>query len=366
MAGLRVPVTRFPPKILLSIFNLVHATPNEHAGENLMKKIKAASVQFNHRANDKDYNLEKVREFVDSAARQNADLLIFPEMCLTGYWHVRNLSRPEIESLAEPVPSGPSTGHLLSLAEKHNLTIGAGLIEHSEEGDLYNTYVVAMPDGNIAFHRKLHCFVSEHMSSGNEYTVFDIPQGARVAVLICYDNNIVENVRISALQGAEILLAPHQTGGCTTPSPRCMGRIDPLLWETREENPEAIEAEFRGPKGREWLMHWLPSRAHDNGLFLLFSNGVGLDDDEVRTGNAMIIDPYGDILVETWKARDEMVVADLDPGILDRCTGQRWMKSRRPDLYGALSELTGREEETRKTRFAFEKNPSKPGPSNDD
>ena len=236
------------------------------------------------------------------------------------------------------------------------MTIGAGLIESTDGGDLYNTYVVAMANGRIAYHRKLHCFISEHMFSGNEYTVFDTPQGAKVGILICYDNNIVENVRITALKGAEILLAPHQTGGCDSPSPRCMGKIDPNLWKTREDNPDAIESEFRGPKGRGWLMHWLPARAHDNGIFLIFSNGVGLDDDEVRTGNSMIIDPYGDILVETWKAQDEMVVADLDPSMLHKCTGQRWITSRRPDLYGPLTEFTGREEDTRKLRFSFDKN----------
>lgn len=63
-------------------------------------------------------------------------------------------------------------------------------------------------------------------------------------------------------------------------------------------------------------MRWLPARAHDNGLFLIYSNGVGIDDDEVRTGNAMILDPYGDILVETWKAEDAMVVADLKAHLL--------------------------------------------------
>jgi hypothetical protein len=51
------------------------------------------------------------------------------------------------------------------------------------------------------------------------------------------------------------------------------------------ENPAAAQAELCGPKGRGWLMRWLPSRAHDNGMFLLFSNGIGLDDDEIRTGN---------------------------------------------------------------------------------
>ena len=320
-----------------------------------MKRIRAAAVQFNHAAGDKAFNFNRIRSFVDEASTAKVDLLAFPEMCITGYWHVRKLSRPEIESLAEPVPSGTSTQELLRLSSKHNMTIGAGLIEITESGTLCNTYVVAMPDGRVAFHRKLHCFISEHMACGDEYTVFDIPRGAQVGVLICYDCNIGENVRIMALKGAEILLAPHQTGGCDTPSPRCMGKIDPELWHNRDKNPEAIEAEFRGPKGREWLMHWLPARAHDNGLFLIFSNGVGIDDDEVRTGNAMILDPYGDILTETWRARDDMVVADLDPGLLDMCTGHRWIKTRRPSLYGLLTELTGQEEDTRKVRFARKK-----------
>ncbi len=317
-----------------------------------MKTIRAASVQFNHSMGDKSINWERMSRFVEGAAKQGVDLLVFPEMCITGYWHVRKLSREDIELLAEPVPDGPSTKQLLDLSLQNNMTIGAGLIEQADDGALYNTYIVAMPDGNMSFHRKLHCFISEHMSSGNSYTVFDIPQGARVGLLICYDNNIIENVRATALAGAEILLAPHQTGGCHTPSPRCMGRIDPKLWENRDADPQAIEAEFRGPKGREWLMHWLPSRAHDNGMFVLYSNGVGIDDDEVRTGNAMILDPYGDILVETWKARDEMVMADLDRSMLDMCTGQRWIRSRRPDLYKPLTIPTGRETDIRKVRFS--------------
>ena len=316
-----------------------------------MKDIRSASVQFNHVAGDKNLNMGKIRAFSAEAHARHVDLLVFPEMCITGYWHVRKLSRKEVESLAEPVPSGPSTQELLSLSSRYAMTIGAGLIELANDGTLYNTYVVAMPDGNVMHHRKLHCFISEHMASGNEYTVFDIPQGARVGVLICYDNNIGENVRITALKGAEILLAPHQTGGCDSPSPRCMGTIDVQLWKNKERDPDSIEAEFRGPKGRDWLMHWLPARAHDNGMFLIYSNGVGIDDDEVRTGNAMILDPYGDILVETWKARDEMVVADLKADLLDMCTGQRWIRSRRPNLYQPLIVSTGKEEDTRKVRF---------------
>ncbi len=320
-----------------------------------MQNIRVASVQFNHTPNNKEINLNTIRAFVQQAAEAQVELIAFPEMCITGYWHVRKLSQHEIEALAEPVPSGSSTQQLVQLSAEHNMTIGAGLIERAEGGTLYNTYVVALPNGRTVRHRKLHCFISEHMSSGSEYTVFDIPQKCRVGVLTCYDNNIGENVRITALKGAEILLAPHQTGGCNTPSPHCMGPIDLNLWENRCEHPDAIEAEFRGPKGRAWLLRWLPARAHDNGIFLLFSNGVGIDDDEVRTGNAMILDPYGEIIAETWKAADELVVADLDAGLLDMCTGRRWMTTRRPELYGPLTVSTGTEQDTRIVRFARKK-----------
>jgi predicted amidohydrolase len=172
-----------------------------------------------------------------------------------------------------------------------------------------------------------------------------------VGVLICYDNNINENGRITSLMGADIIIAPHQTGGCRTKNINLMGIIDRKLWDDRKENPQAIEREFTGEKGRGWLMRWLPSRAHDNGVFLIFSNGVGVDDDEIRTGNAMIIDPYGRILVETVKADDDMVVTDLDLSLLERATGREWIAARRPELYGLLTKRTGLERDTRELKF---------------
>jgi predicted amidohydrolase len=320
----------------------------------MTKKIRAASVQFNHAPGDKAANLEKIRGFVGRAAERGVELIAFPEMCVTGYWHVRNLAREAVEELAEPVPSGATTAELLSLSARYGMTIGAGLVERAEDGSLYNSYVVAMPDGRAARHRKLHAFEGPHMSSGDSYTVFDTPQGWRVGVLICYDNNLVENARVTALMGAEILLAPHQTGGCRSRSPRAMGAIDPALWERRREDPAAVEAEFRGPKGRGWLMRWLPARAHDNGMFLVFSNGVGVDDDEVRTGNAMILDPYGEVMAETGRADDDMVVADLDAEVIPTSSGRRWLTARRPELYEPLTVPTGRERDTRSVRFGLE------------
>ncbi|NOI27559.1 nitrilase family protein [Vibrio coralliilyticus] len=316
-----------------------------------MKKLKVASVQFNHHAGDKAYNLSTIKKFVYEAQTQGVELITFPEMCISGYWHLNTQERHEIEAQAEAVPNGPSSQALLALSQETGITIGAGLIEIDADGNLYNTFVLAMSDGQITKHRKLHTFVSQYMSSGNEYTVVDTPHGWRVGILICWDNNLVENVRITALKGADLLLAPHQTGGCHSRSPNAMGLIDPQLWHNRDSNPQAIKSEMQGRKGREWLMRWLPARAHDNGLFLIFSNGVGVDVDEVRTGNAMILNPYGEIITETDSVEDDMVIAELDPTELEMCTGRRWIRGRRPDLYTDLTQPLGHELDPYHARF---------------
>jgi predicted amidohydrolase len=316
------------------------------------RTIRVASVQMESLPGDKEANFRKVESFVEMAARQGATLVIFPECCLSGYWFMRNLSPEQLAVLAEPVPDGPSVTRLRALAAASGITIGAGLVEAAPDGGFFNCYVVAMPDGRWVRHRKLHAFEHPLMRSGAEYTVFDLPVGFRAGVLICYDCNIVENVRLTALQGAEILIAPHQTGAVRSRNPHLMGLIDRRVWDERHSNPAAIEAEFRSDKGRGWLMRWLPSRAHDNGIFLIFSNGVGVDDDEIRTGNAMILDPYGRILAETWKAADEMVIADLDAGLLADSTGRSWIQARRPDLYQPLTVPTGMERDTRDLKFA--------------
>ena len=317
-----------------------------------MRNIRVAAGQFEHVAGDKAANFGKMRAFTEQAAAQGVEILAFPEGCITGYWFLRKLSREELEALAEPVPEGASAQELLALAAAHGMTIGAGLVERDPEGRLHNTYVVAMPDGQVKWHRKIHAFESEWIIPGDQYTVFDTPHGCRVGVLICYDCNIIENARITALMGAEILLAPHQTGGVDTKNPHLMGLVDRALWDNRAADPAAIEAELAGPKGRGWLLRWLPSRAHDNGMFLVFANGVGVDDDEIRTGNSMILDCYGRTLSETGRAGDDMVVADLDASLLDRATGRRWIKSRRPELYTPLTLPTGLEQDTRSLKMA--------------
>ena len=163
--------------------------------------IKVAAVQFEHENGNKDANLQKIASFVRDAYKENVDIIAFPEGCVTGYWFWRNLSEDELLTLAEPVFSGPSSAFLMGLSKEFGMTIGAGLLENYG-GKLYNTYVVAMPDGVFKKHRKIHAFENDHINAGNNLTVFDTPHGCRVGVLTCYDNNIVENVRMTALLGA--------------------------------------------------------------------------------------------------------------------------------------------------------------------
>jgi predicted amidohydrolase len=313
--------------------------------------LRVAAVQMESVAGDKDANLIIMERFVAHAAMQGVQVIVFPECCITGYWFLRNLTSQQLDDLAEPVIGGESVQRLAALARQYNISIGAGLVERSVPHGYYNSYVVALPNGTLHCHRKLHAFEHPLIQSGTEYTVFDTPYGWRIGVLICYDNNVIENGRIAALLGADIILAPHQTGGCRTRNPHLMGAIDRQLWDNRHGAPSAIEQEFRGEKGRGWLLRWLPSRAHDNGVFIVFANGVGVDDDEIRTGNAMILDPYGRILTETWAAADTMVMADLDGALLEQATGRSWIAARRPELYALLATRTGLERDTRDLKF---------------
>src|ERR1051325_3361338 len=120
--------------------------------------LRAAAVQFESVAGDKEANFRKIEAFVERAAGQGVELVIFPECCITGYWFIRNLSVEQLRKLAEPIPNGPSTRRLVELARRHRITMGAGLIEAGGNDVFHNSYVVALPDGTVHCHRKLQAF----------------------------------------------------------------------------------------------------------------------------------------------------------------------------------------------------------------
>ncbi|WP_329005595.1 nitrilase family protein [Kribbella sp. NBC_00709] len=313
-----------------------------------MTSFRAAVVQFEPAPDQPSTNLATVDRLARAAVADGSRLVVFPEMCLLGYWHLRRHTPERLHELAEPA-DGPLISQVVALAKELGAGIGVGFLEDAD-GTLFNAYAVCLPDGTVHVHRKLHAFEHEEIASGSSYTVFDTPWGFRAGVLICWDNDLVENVRITALLGATVLIAPHQTGGTNSRSPHGMKPIPLEVWESGDQ--AAIAEAFNGPSGRGWLMRWLPARAHDNGMFVLFSNGVGRDDDELRTGNAMILDPYGRIVAETPVPAEAVVVAGLDLDLVPLATGRRWLRGRRPELYGLLTRPVGNELDPRAARFS--------------
>lgn len=295
-----------------------------------MKKIKIATAQFENSSGDKSYNLSIIRELSAKAAASGADVIAFHECSITGYTFARHLSKPALFDLAEYIPDGSSIRQLISIAREFNIVILAGLFE-KEEDKVFKAYVCVDKNGLIAKYRKIHPFINPHITPGDKYVVFDL-YGWKCGILICYDNNIIENVRATTLLGAEIIFMPHVTM-CTPSSRPGAGFVDPLLWANRENDPTSLRIEFNGLKGREWLMKWLPARAYDNAIYAIFSNPIGMDDDQLKNGCSMIIDPYGDVIAECTHLGNDIAIAVITDDKLERAGGHRYKNARKPELY---------------------------------
>ena len=296
-----------------------------------MNKIKISTAQFEHKSGDKVYNLSVIEKLAHKAAQEGSQVIAFHECSITGYTFARYLSREQMLDLAEVIPTGPSIVKLTEIAQAHNITVLAGLFEKDEDGNLFKAYVCVDKGGLVAKYRKLHPFINPYVSPGNAYCIFEI-HGWKCGILICYDNNIIENVRATTLLGADIIFMPHVTM-CTPSTRPGAGFIDPALWENREADPTSLRLEFDGMKGREWLMKWLPARAYDNAIYAVFSNPIGMDDDQLKNGCSMILDPFGDILAECRTFEDSFATATLTPEKLVQAGGHRYLKARRPELY---------------------------------
>ena len=299
-----------------------------------MRDIRIAAAQFEHRNADKDFNIARIADLAGTAVDCGAEVVSFHECCLSGYTFVQQFSKAELLELAEDVPTGASVQRLMQISGDLKVPVLAGLFERDGD-DVFNTYVCV--DGNqlVAKFRKLHAFVNPHLSSGSEFCVFEL-RGCRCGILICYDNNLPENVRVTALRGAEVIFMPHVTGCLPSVMPG-RGLVDPALWHNRDRDPVALRKELNGPKGREWLMRWLPTRLYENGVYGVFTNPIGMDDDQVRNGNSMIIDPFGEVVSDCHVPGDDVTVALCTNEKLQQSSGQRYLKARRPELYGDLT-----------------------------
>ena len=296
-----------------------------------MDKLKISTAQFENRSGDKNYNLSIIEKLSQKASLEGSNVIAFHECSITGYTFARHLSKEQMLDLAEVIPDGESILKLIEIAKKSDIVILAGLFEKDENDNLYKAYVCVDKNGMIAKYRKLHPFINPYLTPGNNYCVFEL-YGWKCGILICYDNNIIENVRATTLLGANIIFMPHVTM-CTPSTRPGAGFVEPRLWTNRQHDPTSLRLEFDGMKGRDWLMKWLPARAYDNAIYVVFSNPIGMDDDQLKNGCSMIIDPFGDVLAECRSFDDSFVTTVITPEKISQAGGHRYIKARRPELY---------------------------------
>jgi predicted amidohydrolase len=296
-----------------------------------MNNLNISTAQFENRSGDKKYNLSIIDKLSKKAAEEGSKVVAFHECSVTGYTFARKLDRSQMVQLAEMIPDGESTTALIEIAKKYDIAILAGLFEKDHDDQIFKAYVCVNNEGLLAKYRKIHPFINPHIMPGNQYCVFDL-FGWKCGILICYDNNVIENVRATKLLGADIIFMPHVTM-CTPSSRPGAGFVDPRLWENRQNDPTSLRLEFDGMKGRDWLMKWLPARAYDNAVYVIFSNPIGMDDDQLKNGCSMIIDPFGDIIAECRMLGDGIETANIVPEKLNQAGGYRYLQARKPELY---------------------------------
>ena len=245
----------------------------------MKKRIKLALAQISCQRENKERNLEKIEDFTLKAKEQGADLVIFPELSLTGY-----VLHDQVYELAEAIP-GPSTKRIERLANKIGLHIIFGMPELSEktEATIFNTAVFMGPAGLIGKYRKMylptHSVFEEkrYFRPGYQTAAFNTAIG-KIGLFICYDIFFPEVCRLTRLRGAELVV-------CISASPA-----------VRKVYFEILTA----------------ARALENTVFLAYVNLVGNEEGLQFWGGSRLVSPTGDLLAKGKYYEEALVLCEVD------------------------------------------------------
>ena len=270
----------------------------------MKEKFKIALAQIGCKRADKKENLKKIENFVEKAKNQSADLIVFPELSLTGY-----VVRDQIYELAETIP-GPSTQVIEKIAEKTQTYIVFGMPELSEktQATIYNTAVLVGPKGYIGKYRKMylptHSVFEEkrYFRPGYQAAAFDTEIG-KIGLIICYDIFFPEVSRLTRLKGAQLIV-------CISASPA-----------VRKTFFEILTA----------------ARAIENTAFLAYVNLVGIENGLQFWGGSRLIAPNGKVLVKAKYDEEDLVMCDVNYSDIKPIeTFVPTLKDLRPELFDAL------------------------------
>ncbi|WP_237154365.1 carbon-nitrogen hydrolase family protein [Oryzibacter oryziterrae] len=259
--------------------------------------MKIAALQMQPLSADIEGNFAKIEAAATAAVAMGADLLLTPELALTGY-----ALADRFAAIAEPA-DGPMVERLRALARRLGLAIVAGFPERS--GDVvYNSAVFAGADGSLQLYRKAHLYGPQEKAafqpSSDPAQVFDY-RGWRIGLLICFDVEFPETVRSLALAGAELVLVP-------TALPRA-----PISY--------SISGRMIG------------TRALENSLFVAYADLCGEEGACSYHGGSVIAGPDGNDLARAGPA-EALLIADLDRAEISRARAEsEYLTERRPDLY---------------------------------
>jgi predicted amidohydrolase len=290
-----------------------------------VQSIRVAAVSMNGFLGEPEKVLNNIGRWCEQAAAEKAELVLFPELVVHGH------CTPNTWDLAEPVPDGPSSQRIVQLARRYRLVLAVGLSE-KERDIVYNTVVIAGPDGFIGKQRKLHMSRDEvlYYKGGRDIKVFDVGK-CKVGVVICYDNQFPEIARVLALRGADVVLMPHA------------GRFK--LWEDTPQS-QAAARHYSHSFLKKYAL-----RARENACFAVLTDQSGRagyvdmyprdhENQPHHAGAALIWGPDGELIAGTQEeqVREEMITATLDAALLarERSLANYMMRTRRPELFEEL------------------------------
>ncbi len=295
-----------------------------------MKQFKVAATQLAVRQLDVEGNLDAHFQLIGQAAEAGCQLVVFPELSVTGH-----NGTPEITRAAEP-SDGMICRAIHEAARRHGIVVGYGFCELFR-GTHYNAYALVGPEGMIGIQRKVHASFDEffRFRQAYEWSVFDLGF-CRVGTAICHDSDFFESWRILALKGAEVILLPHANR-------KMIGADGTLTFDgSAWQAPEALllEAQRDLIAERPAVPRLHDVVARDNGVFAVFSDQVGFDGDSTHVGGAYILAPDGSMVARNRESIESQIIwADLDPAILRKVRENPVfpLLKRRPETYGELT-----------------------------
>jgi predicted amidohydrolase len=297
-----------------------------------MERFTVAATQIDTRQLDVDYNLEVHARLIAETAAAGCDLVVFPEGSVTG-----SDGTEEVVRFAEP-SDGRIYRTLQEEAAKHDIVVSYGFAE-LVRGTHYNTSALVGPAGLLGLQRKVHASYDEffRFRQAYEWEVVDLGF-CRVGTAICHDSDFFESWRILALMGADVILLPHANR--TMPAGGGPLSFDGLGREESDESMLGAQRELL--EERPWPPRMHDFFARDNGVFAVFSDQVGYDGHSSHVGGAYVLAPDGSMLAKSEPSVEPgWIAAELDPEMLARARENPWfaLKKRRPEAYGALTEL---------------------------